>query len=98
MQNLKCPKCGGEIIEKDKLYQCSEGKYDFDTKQAVGCDWKMWKTFLGKEITKEDLENLLNGETIHKTGLKSKKGNIFEADIKMNDNESGKLVLMFKNN
>ncbi len=40
-----CPKCGGALVWKttakgDKMVKCVNGKYDFATKTASGCDYK----------------------------------------------------------
>lgn len=76
----KC-KCGGDVKEWDKSFQCS------------GCKATIWKEFLGKKITKTQAVNLLNGKTIALTGLKSKAGKEFDAKGVLKD---GKIELIFE--
>jgi len=63
---LKCPLCGGEIIEKDKLFVCENQEWNTDTKQNEGCPFSIWKNskVFDKEITKELLKELLEGNEI----------------------------------
>ena len=63
---LKCPLCGGEIIEKDKLFVCENQEWNKDTKQNEGCPFSIWKKskVFDKEITKDMLEKLLEGKEI----------------------------------
>lgn len=75
----KC-KCGGDVKEWDKSFQCS------------GCKVTIWKEFLGKKITKTQAINLLNDKTIALSGLKSKAGKEFDAKGTLKD---GKIELQF---
>ncbi|MCK9373618.1 MAG: type I DNA topoisomerase [Sulfuricurvum sp.] len=75
----KC-KCGGDVKEWDKNFQCS------------GCKATIWKEFLGKKITKTQAINLLAGKTITLSGLKSKAGKEFDAKAKL---DGGKIELEF---
>lgn len=58
MLNVKCPKCGGDIVERDKGFFCT----------TEGCDVAIWKnSFTGAVYTAEDAETLLSGGTVKKT-------------------------------
>jgi hypothetical protein len=42
-----CPKCGGKLVKKvssvgKPFHKCENGKWDFTTKQATGCDFVDW--------------------------------------------------------
>lgn len=40
----KCPKCGGQVLDKEKLIHCENYKYDYTAKKNVGtCDYMQWK-------------------------------------------------------
>lgn len=75
----KC-KCGGDIKEWDKSFQCAS------------CKATIWKEFLGKKITKMQAINLFNDKTISLSGLKSKAGKEFDAKAVLKD---GKIELEF---
>jgi hypothetical protein len=64
---LKCPLCGGCVIEKEKFFACENYKYDFKTGRSEGCEFIVWKNGM---FQKEDIEKLLNNETVKiKTSL-----------------------------
>lgn len=73
-------KCGGEVKEWDKSYQCQ------------ACKKTVWKEFLGKKLTKTQAINLMNEKTISLSGLTSKAGKEFDAKGKLKD---GKIDLIF---
>lgn len=84
----KCPACGGDIIEGKKGFGCSNWR--------LGCKFVVWKedkflSSLGKkEIPKQVVMKLLKDGKIKAVGLKSKKGNTFDAYlsyVKNPDNE-----------
>ena len=63
----KCPKCGGDVLK---------GKY------GSYCSEKCGMTFgraYGKELTEEQVKDLLEGKKIFAEGLKSKKGGTYNA-------------------
>ena len=63
----KCPKCGGDVLK---------GKY------GPYCSEKCGMTFgraYGKELTEEQVKDLLEGKKIFVEGLKSKKGGTYNA-------------------
>ena len=84
--NLKCPKCGGRIVEKEKLFSCGNNAWDAETKKAVGCDFVVWKQFFGQEITVDDLKTLRErpDNVVFKDGMRGKSGKEFEGFIWLN--------------
>ena len=70
-----CPKCGGEIHEKYRQYQCTKD----------GCDFAMWKTLCGRMFEPEEIEKLITEKQIGPLqGFRSKQGFPFAAVLKMN--------------
>jgi DNA topoisomerase-3 len=67
-----CPKCGGEIHEKYKQYQC------------VKCDFALWKTLCGRMYEPEEIETLITQKQIGPLqGFRSKQGFPFAAVLKL---------------
>ena len=77
---LLCPICQKPLHETEKAYGCSAWK--------EGCKFTIWKNFLGATITKEDVEQILQGNTIEKT-LTSKAGNKWKQKL-LFDKNNGK--------
>jgi len=70
---VACPKCGGEVHEKYKHYQC------------IKCDFSMWKTLCGRMFEPEEVETLITTKQVGPLqGFMSKKGFPFAALLKMN--------------
>lgn len=70
-----CPKCDGKIIDKGRLLECRDK-----------CGFKLWKSTCGKTLTEMQINNLFkNGATGVIKGLKSKSGNVFDANIILKD-------------
>ena len=70
--NCTCPKCGGQIVEREKGFFCT----------TEGCGVAIWKSsFTGANYTKEDAETLLSGGTVKKTNT-WKSGKTSENDMK----------------
>jgi DNA topoisomerase-3 len=71
---IPCPKCGGEVHEKYKQFQC------------VKCDFALWKTVAGRMFEMEEAEQLIAEKQIGPLqGFRSKKlGRPFAAVLKMN--------------
>jgi len=68
-----CPKCGGEIHEKYKQYQCAK------------CDFSIWKTLCGRMFEPDEIETLIIAKQVGPLqGFMSKKGFPFAAVLKMN--------------
>ena len=70
-----CPKCGGEIHERYKHFQCVNGK----------CDFSIWKTLCGRMFEMEEVEKLIAEKQVGPLqNFRSKKGFPFAAVLKMN--------------
>jgi DNA topoisomerase-3 len=70
---VPCPKCGGEVHEQYKHFQC------------VKCDFSMWKTLCGRMFELEEAETLITTKQVGPLqGFMSKKGFPFAALLKMN--------------
>ena len=70
---VPCPKCGGEIHERYRQYQCDK------------CDFAMWKTLCGRMFEPEEIEKLITAKTVGPLqGFRSKQGFPFAAVLKMN--------------
>jgi DNA topoisomerase-3 len=70
---VPCPKCGGEVHEQYKHFQC------------VKCDFSMWKTLCGRMFELEEAEALIATKQVGPLqGFMSKKGFPFAALLKMN--------------
>jgi len=83
-----CPLCGKDVIECSKGYGCSGYK-------DQGCKFIIWKEIAGKKLSRNQVKTLLEkGKTGPIKGFKSKKGNKFEAALKL---ENGKVELQFSN-
>ena len=82
----KCPKCNnGNIVENKKGYGCDRWK--------EGCNFIIWKTIANKNITKQNIKDLLNkGETSEIKDFKSKSGKTFSSKLILND---GKIEFKF---
>jgi DNA topoisomerase III len=70
---VPCPKCGGEIHERYKQYQC------------VKCDFAFWKTLCSRMFEPEEVEKIITEKVIGPLqGFRSKQGFPFAAVLKMN--------------
>ncbi|MSU41205.1 MAG: DNA topoisomerase III [Pedosphaera sp.] len=70
--NAPCPKCGGEILENYKKFQCQK------------CDWNMWKVVLGRAFEIAEVETLLRDKQVGPLqGFRSKQGFPFAAMMKL---------------
>jgi len=70
--NVPCPKCGGEIHERYKQYQC------------VKCDFAFWKTLCSRMFEPEEVEKIITEKVIGPLqGFRSKQGFPFAAVLKM---------------
>ncbi|HEX9046955.1 MAG TPA: topoisomerase C-terminal repeat-containing protein, partial [Verrucomicrobiae bacterium] len=73
--NVACPKCGGEVHEKYRQYQCIK----------TGCDFAVWKTLCGRMFEPEEIEKLITEKQVGPLqGFRSKQGFPFAAVLKMN--------------
>ena len=70
--SVPCPKCGGEIHENYKTFQCQK------------CDWSLYKIILGRQFEPEEVEELIRtGKVGPLKGFRSKLGRPFDAMMKM---------------
>lgn len=89
IENVKCPKCQSSIIKGHMGYRCASYNKD------GGCDFFVGK-IAGVLLTKEQLTMLLTEkktETV--AGFTSKKGSLFDAKLKLDENN--KIVFDFEN-
>jgi hypothetical protein len=92
---INCPKCQvGTIVEKEKLFSCTEQSYNSETKQNEGCDFVLWKNQFGAELNMEDVEKLVNGETITKKCISKNTGKEYDGNLTL-DETTYKIVLSF---
>ena len=70
---VPCPKCGGEIHEQYKVFQC------------VKCDFSIWKVISGRMFEIAEVETLLTEKQLGPLqGFRSRMGKPFAAVLKMN--------------
>jgi DNA topoisomerase-3 len=70
---IPCPKCGGEVHERYKAFQC------------VKCDFSVWKILSGRLFEAAEIEQLIRERQIGPLqGFRSKMGRPFAAVIKLN--------------
>lgn len=71
---VPCPKCGGEIHEKYRQYQCVK----------AGCDFAFWKTLCSRMFEPEEVEKIITDRVIGPLqGFRSKQGFPFAAVLRM---------------
>ena len=69
-----CPKCGGEIHENYKKFQCQK------------CDFSMWKIIAGRQLELSEAETLLRDKTVGPLdNFRSKQGRPFSANLKLTE-------------
>ena len=67
-----CPKCGGEIHENYKKFQCQN------------CDFAMWKIIAGRQLELSEAQTLLRDKSVGPLdGFRSKQGRPFSANLKL---------------
>ncbi len=70
--NVPCPKCGGEIHENYKKFQCQK------------CDFSLWKIVASRQLEISEVEELISKGVVGPLqGFRSKQGFPFAAIIKM---------------
>ena len=68
-----CPKCGGEVHERYKAFQC------------VKCDFSIWKIISGRLFEAQEIERLIQDRQLGPLqGFRSKMGRPFAAVLKLN--------------
>ncbi|HVR36404.1 MAG TPA: DNA topoisomerase III [Methylomirabilota bacterium] len=69
-----CPKCGGEIKENYKKFQCQK------------CDFSLWKIVAGRQFEIPEAEELIEKKTVGPLqGFRSKMGRPFAAMVRLSD-------------
>jgi DNA topoisomerase-3 len=69
-----CPKCGGEIKENYKKFQCTN----------PSCDFSLWRIVASRQMEPQEIEELITNKKVGPLqGFKSKMGRPFAAIIKM---------------
>ncbi len=75
----RCPKCGGEMHEQYKRFQCQS------------CDFGFWKIMAGRQLDVNEAETLLTERALGPLdGFRSKMGRPFSASIKLTDDNEVK--------
>lgn len=71
----KCPKCGGNIVERDKLFGCDNKNCSF----AIWKDNKLLQSIGWKAVTKQMVKSMLDGRKVLLKGCRSvKSGKYFD--------------------
>ncbi|MCC7215398.1 MAG: DNA topoisomerase III [Burkholderiales bacterium] len=71
-----CPKCGGEVHEKYRKFQCVNPQ----------CDFAFWKILGGRQLEPHEAEALISLRAVGPLeGFRSKMGRPFTAKLRMND-------------
>jgi DNA topoisomerase-3 len=69
-----CPKCGGDVHERYKAFQC------------VKCDFSVWKIISGRLFEDKEIEQLIRERQIGPLqGFRSRQGKPFAAVLKLNE-------------
>ncbi len=72
--SVPCPKCGGEVHENYKKFQCQK------------CDFGFWKIMGGRQLEASEAETLLRERSVGPLeGFRSRLGRPFTASIKLSD-------------
>jgi DNA topoisomerase-3 len=72
--NIPCPKCGGEVHERYKAFQC------------IKCDFSVWKIISGRLFESQEIEQLIRERQVGPLqGFRSRMGKPFAAVLKLND-------------
>ena len=91
LDDLSCPVCGGDIIVTPYGYSCCNHKYG----EEGGCSFSVGK-IAEKSLSEAQLRQLIvekHTDTIR--GFKSKNGKKFDACLKLEKDEEGKLSIVF---
>lgn len=85
-----CPKCGGDVMDvgNERVPYLCERNRGGSTQHAeaageqASCDFRLYRDYLGKKLSKSDVKALLAGETVTLKGLTSRKtGDKFNAFV-----------------
>ena len=91
LDDLSCPVCGGDIIVTPYGYSCCNHKYG----EEGSCSFSVGK-IAEKSLSEAQLRQLIvekHTDTIR--GFKSKKGKKFDACLKLEKDEEGKISIVF---
>ena len=81
-----CPVCGTHVVEREKGFFCNN----------MDCNFALWKNnrffqAIGKEMTREVADDLVNGGTVKLIDCKSQRtGNTFSCYVDLTTDEEGK--------
>jgi len=74
--SVPCPKCGGEVHEKYKKFQCV----------AASCDFGFWKILGGRQLEPAEAEALIRDREVGPLeGFRSRLGRAFAAKLRLSD-------------
>ena len=74
--HVPCPKCGGEVHERYKKFQCV----------TPSCDFGFWKILGGRQLEPHEAEMLIRDREVGPLdGFRSRLGRAFSAKLKLND-------------
>jgi DNA topoisomerase-3 len=77
--SVPCPKCGGEVHERYKAFQCTK------------CDFSVWKIISGRLFESKEIEQLIRDRQIGPLqGFRSRMGRPFAAVLKLNEENEAK--------
>lgn len=83
-----CPLCGGDVIEREKAYVCSNWREN-------QCKFTLWKDQSGHRLTRDEGAQLLAGETPGPFAMRSRQGKRFRAKLQL-DREDGRVRYEFQ--
>lgn len=87
---VRCPACGGELVTTPFGYGCANYKND-----KSGCNFNIGE-IAGAQLSEEQVKELIEqGHTQTIRGFKSKAGKRFDAKLKVNKDENGKVNIAF---
>jgi DNA topoisomerase III len=77
-----CPKCGSEVKETYKKFQCSNEK----------CDFALWKIMAGRQLEAPEVEELIANKSVGPLhGFRSRMGRPFSALVKLTPESKAEL-------
>lgn len=95
-----CPKCSNDIVATKNSYMCSSNKFkkndDGTITRTDGCGFILNGTIASKRINEQQAIKIIEGKTVKVTGLKSKTGKSFEAGLKLEEDNSGRVEFVFE--
>lgn len=100
----RCPLCGAAVVDRgasSKKVSCSSNRWrkgeDGQWRLEAGCGFSLWKTCLGKRLTRAQLKALCEkGRTGTVRGFTGRSGKSFDAVLVLEDAKTGKVGLEFR--